>query len=66
MIVDLQSPGHEFKTLSYSANLDYVLEQNINFRVELRKFESKDKIFGEDNDQSRHSLILTSALIFNF
>jgi len=66
VIVDLQSPGHEFKTLSYSANLDYVLEQNINFRVELRKFESKDKIFGEDNDQSRHSLILTSALIFNF
>jgi len=65
VIVTTDTPNG-FRTFSYSANMDWRLSNHFAVRAELRKFQSKDKIF-EDNDKfSDESLTATTAMIVNF
>lgn len=57
---------HGFRTQSYSANIDYRLDENVDLRVELRKYYSKDQIFEKNDGLSRHALVLTTAMILSF
>lgn len=65
VIVSTHAPNG-FRTLSYSANLDYRISDNFIIRAELRKFHSKEKFFQENNDFTDQSLTATTSAIISF
>lgn len=65
VIVTTATPNG-FRTFSYSANIDYEISNNLALRAELRKFQSKDKIFSNNTSFSDESLAATTSIIMHF
>lgn len=55
-----------FQTIGYSLNLDYVISDNILWRIEGRGLSSKDKIFSMDNKPSTENYFITTSLAISF
>ncbi|MDI5896218.1 porin [Flavobacterium algoritolerans] len=55
-----------FKTYGFSANFDYLVTENVMFRVEARNLNSKDAVFLKDNLPSNENLFLTTSLAISF
>ena len=53
---------HGFQTYGYSLNLDYLIMDNVVWRIEGRGFSSKDKIFSLNDIPSSQNYLLTTAL----
>lgn len=55
-----------FKTWGYSINLDYIIRENILWRIEARGFSSKDKIFILKENPSKHNFFITTSFAVGF
>lgn len=55
-----------FQTYSYSLNLDYLIKDNIIWRIEGRGLSSKDKIFLMNNKPSTENYFFTTSLAISF
>lgn len=55
-----------FKTTGFSTNLDYQIYDNVLWRVEVRNFSSKDKVFIRDNQPTRTNTFITTLLAISF
>lgn len=55
-----------FKTYGFSANFDYLVTDNVMFRLEARNLNSKDNVFLNDNLPSNDNLSLTTSLAISF
>lgn len=55
-----------FKTYGFSANFDYLVADNVLFRIEARDLSSKDEVFFKQGDPSRSNTFLTSSLAISF
>ncbi|MEO7176648.1 MAG: porin [Saprospiraceae bacterium] len=55
-----------FKTYGYSLNFDYLIRENVLWRIEGRGFSSKDNIFTLDNKASTQNYFVTTALAISF
>ena len=55
-----------FRTMSFSANLDYAIQDNILWRIEARGFRSKDAIFTQDGIASKDNFLLATSLAISF
>ena len=55
-----------FKTFGYSANLDYLIADNVMFRIEARNFKSKDEVFLENGNPTDTNTFLTTSLAISF
>jgi len=51
-----------FKTVGYSANLDYSISDHLLWRIEGRAFHSKDDIFTKDNEPTSNDHFITTSL----
>jgi hypothetical protein len=55
-----------FQTLGYSINLDYEILKNAVWRIELKRFQSRDKIFVSDKVLSNNNFLAITALLISF
>ncbi|MBA4155576.1 porin [Flavobacterium sp.] len=55
-----------FKTYGFSANFDYVVTNNVLFRIEARNLASKDAIFLKDGNPTDINTFLTTSLAISF
>lgn len=55
-----------FKTYGFSANFDYLVSDNVMFRVEARNLSSKDDIFLKDGNPMDSNTFLTTSLAISF
>jgi hypothetical protein len=55
-----------FKTFGYSANFDYLVSDNVMFRIEARSLNSKDEIFLKDNDLVANNFSITTCIAISF
>ena len=55
-----------FKTFGISANLDYLIADNIMFRLEARNLNSKDEVFLKDGTPTNQNTFLTTSLAISF
>lgn len=55
-----------FKTGGYSINYDRVIRENVLWRIEMRGFNSKDKIFERNKEAVNNDFILSTALAISF
>ncbi len=55
-----------FKTYGFSANFDYVVTNNVLFRIEARNLASKDAIFLKDGNPTDSNTFLTTSLAISF
>ena len=55
-----------FQTWGYSVNFDYVITDNLMWRVEGRRLNNKDQSFVNDNKPSSQNYFMTTALAFSF
>ena len=55
-----------FQTWGYSVNFDYVITNNLIWRVEARGLNNKDQSFISDNKPSSQNYFMTTALAFSF
>jgi hypothetical protein len=55
-----------FKTFGYSANFDYLVSDNVMFRIEARSLNSKDEIFLKDGNPTDNNTFLTTSLAISF
>ena len=55
-----------FKTTGVSTNFDYKISDHALWRIEIRNFNSKDKIFAKDNEMVNNNTFITTALSINF
>lgn len=55
-----------FQSWGYSVNFDYIIRENVMWRIEGRGFSSKDKIFTLNNNPSNHNFFITTALAISF
>jgi hypothetical protein len=55
-----------FKTTGISTNLDYKISGNAMWRIEVRKFWSKDRIFTKNADLVRNNSVVTTSLAISF
>jgi hypothetical protein len=55
-----------FKTLGVSANFDYNINENMQWRVELKNLKSKDKIFNTSNNMKNTNFCATTSLAISF
>jgi len=65
-VIIIKTTPNGFQTYGYSVNFDYVLPHNILWRVEMRGFTSKDKIFTLNNEPSRQNYFVTTSLAVSF
>ncbi len=63
-VIIVTGTTHGFKPLGYSLNLDYVIQDNVLWRIEARGLTSEDKIFILDNSPSNQNYFITSAISF--
>ena len=54
-----------FKTYGFSANFDYLIANNIMFRLEARSLNSKDDIFLKNNNPTNSNVFLTTSLVIS-
>lgn len=55
-----------FQTFGYSLNYDYQLSEKMLFRMEAKKYHSKDPIFYKNETQIKQNFALTTALTLKF
>lgn len=55
-----------FKTYGFSANFDYLIQENVLFRVEARNLSSKDDIFLNNGNPTQANTFLTTSLAISF
>ncbi len=55
-----------FKTWGYSINYDYLIRNNIMWRIEGRGFAAKDPVFENGNKPARDNLFLITSLALSF
>lgn len=55
-----------FKTFGISANFDYLIAENIMFRIEARNLNSKDDVFLKNGNPTNQNTFLTTALAISF
>lgn len=55
-----------FKTVGISANLDYLIAENIMFRIEARNLNSKDEVFLRNGNPTDNNTFLTTSLAISF
>ncbi|MGL2964352.1 porin [Flavobacterium sp. RSB2_4_14] len=55
-----------FKTFGYSANFDYLVSDNVMFRIEARSLNSKDEIFLKEGNPTDTNTFLTTSLAISF
>jgi hypothetical protein len=55
-----------FQTYGYSLNFDYLIRENILWRIEGREFISKDALFAEKNHFSTQNYFVTTSLSISF
>lgn len=65
VIIGTNTPNG-FKTFGYSLNYDYLIRDNIMWRIEGRGFNSKDKVFMLNNEPSSNNFFVTTALAISF
>lgn len=51
-----------FKTWGYSFNYDYLIRENVMWRIEGRGFNSKDKIFMKDGNPINNNFFITTSI----
>ncbi len=55
-----------FQTFGYSINYDYLIRENIMWRIEARGFNSRDKIFSMNGQPNDNNIFITTALAISF
>ena len=55
-----------FKTWGYSLNYDYLIRENVLWRVEGRGFSGKDKTFTKEDNPANTNFFLTTSLAISF
>jgi hypothetical protein len=55
-----------FKTFGCSANFDYLVTENVMFRIEGRSFNSKDAVFLKNNKPTHSNYCITTSLAISF
>ncbi len=55
-----------FKTFGYSANLDYLVADNVMWRLEFRSLNSKDNIFIRNNNPTNTNVFITTSMAISF
>lgn len=55
-----------FKTYGYSANFDYLVTDNVMFRLEARSLKSKDQIFLKEGNPNANNVFLSTSLAISF
>lgn len=65
VIVVTQTPNG-FKTYGFSANFDYLVADNVMFRIEARNLSSKDAIFTKNNLPTDTNTFVTTSLAISF
>lgn len=55
-----------FRTYGFSANFDYLISDNMMFRIEARNLSSKDDVFLKDGDPTDNNTFLTTSLAVSF
>ena len=55
-----------FKTFGFSANVDYLIKENVMLRLEARNLKSKDKLFLNDPNPTNQIFCLTTSLAISF
>lgn len=55
-----------FETWGYSLNYDYLISDNVMWRVEGRSFSSKDKVFLKDGNPDNNNFFLSTSLSVTF
>lgn len=62
------NPGtpNGFQTFGYSINYDYLIRENIIWRIEARGLNSKDKIFTMNGQPKNNNVFITTALAISF
>lgn len=57
---------HNFETLGYSINFDYLIFEDVLWRIEGRGFNSKSPIFLFNNQPANYNFFITTALAISF
>jgi hypothetical protein len=65
VIIPTETPNG-FKTYGFSANFDYVVTDNVMFRLEARKLSSKDEIFIRNELPTDTNTFVTASLAVSF
>lgn len=55
-----------FKTYGFSANFDYLVSDNVMFRIEARNLASKDEVFLKNGNPTDNNTFLTTSLAISF
>lgn len=55
-----------FKTYGFSANFDYLVSDNMLFRIEARNLASKDEVFLKNGNPTDNNTFLTTSLAISF
>ncbi len=55
-----------FKTYGFSANFDYLVSDNVMFRIEARNLSSKDEVFLKNGNPTDMNTFLTTSLAISF
>ena len=55
-----------FKTYGFSANFDYLVSDNVMFRIEARNLSSKDEVFLKAGNSTDTNTFLTTAMAISF
>lgn len=65
VIIASETPNG-FKTYGFSANFDYLIADNVMFRIEARNLNSKDEVFLKDGNTTNRNTFLTTSLAISF
>lgn len=55
-----------FQTFGYSANFDYIVSDNVMFRLEARSLNSKDAIFTRNDNPTGTNVFITTSMAISF
>ncbi|QNL52179.1 porin [Olivibacter sp. SDN3] len=65
VIIGTETPNG-FQTFGYSLNYDYLIMDNVMWRIEAKGFSSEDKVFLKDGNPTNNNLFLTTSLAISF
>ena len=65
MIIASGTPNG-FKTYGFSANFDYLVSDNVMFRIEARNLSSKDEVFLKSGNTTDSNTFLSTSLAISF
>jgi hypothetical protein len=65
-VIIATSTPNGFKTYGFSANFDYLVSDNVLFRIEARNLSSKDEVFLKNGNPTDTNTFLTTSLAISF